>query len=264
LADCSEYLELISRSVDGDLSAEEAEMLYEHLAHCPSCSATLSSFEELSMMTADSLKQPPAQLHEGVMASIEAAKKRPWYTRYRFTAVAACFALVVLAISYTPLGDFLVPAQENQVLTEDSARTVPATGDSEEATLDTASEPAPMMRSAEAPKNSAAVPAKPEAAGSDSNHSAKQEFGASDPSLVPQTPYNTTFAKYLMFSASEAPEVLYSITSDQTVDSVVYYIVTAEEFAAVQSALLEAGVEISVVQGDSESTESLLVLTVTE
>ena len=153
MADCSEYLELISRSVDGDLSAEEAETLYEHLAHCPTCSETLSSFEELSMMTADTLKTPPSQLKDGVMTSLRATKNRPWYVKYRFTAVAACFALVVLAISYTPLGDFLAPPRENEILTEDTAAPVRDEDVSFGASYgtDTASEEESILRTAEAP-----------------------------------------------------------------------------------------------------------------
>lgn len=267
MAECSEYLELISRSVDGDLSAEEAEKLYEHLAHCPSCSAMLSSFEELSMMTADSLKKPPAQLREGVMASIEATKKRPWYSRYRFTAVAACFALVVLAISYTPLGDLLSPAQENQVLNEDTTRSAPMMDTAPEAEVDSASENSPVLRAAEAPKEEAAVEAKPnsQAAPKSVADQSKKSSGAGfNPSLIPQTPYTSTFANYLLFSAAEAPEVLYSITSDQTVDSTVYYIVTEDEFSAVRSALAEAGSEVQIIPGDPESSESLLILTIAE
>ena len=317
LADCSEYLELISRSIDGDLTSEEAETLYEHLAHCPKCSETLSSFEELSMMTADTVGKPPAELRTGVMESIKAAKKRPWYVRYRFTAVAACFALVVLAISYTPLGDFLFPAQNETVLSDR------ATSHASEPESAMHSTPSTTMRAAETPEagptdkaqtaKSAAPEAKEEAAspaqGSQTEDSAVSDVQESDaenapmqdaveentagtsgadasdtesfpqdtgggaggaitssfdPSLLPHTPYEKNFAKYLTFSAKEAPAVLHSITSDQTVDHTVYYIVSAEQFTAVQSALLEAGIEVQVIPGDPNASESLLVLTIEE
>ena len=58
--------------------------------------------------------------------------------------------------------------------------------------------------------------------------------------------------------------MLHSITSDRTVDHTVYYILTAEQLTAVQSALLEDGIEVQVIPGDPTATESLLILTITE
>ena len=191
------------------------------------------------------------------MTSIKAAKNRPWYVRYRFTAVAACFALVILAISYTPLGNLFTPPQEDTVIseqTEDSApsttmRTMPSPDDTD--VPQTAKSTAPDLSDQPAAFSAVSEPQ-------------EENTPSFDPSLLPQTPYEKNFAKYLTFSAKEAPTVLHSITSDRTIDHTVYYIVTSEQLTAVQSALLEDGIEVQVIPGDPNTTESLLILTITE
>lgn len=253
MAACEEYLELISRYVDNDLSGDESEQLFEHLAHCAGCSDALSSFEELRIMAKENLKSPPSELRSGVMESIKATKNRPWYVRWRFTAVAAIFALVILALSATPLGEVFAPPSESQVLvaSESADRSAPpAAFSASESDASVVEDNAKAMPKASATNDLAAqLEAAEEAA-----------RGAAPP----VTPYGREFAQYLTFTAAEAPEVLYPITSDRTEQNVIYYIVSDAQFSAVQSALLEDGVELSVFPGNAQESESLIILTVQE
>lgn len=252
---CEEYIEKISRYLDEDLTAEEAEELFEHLSRCPNCAEALSSFEELRMMAEEHLPSVPPVLREGVMASVRAAKKKPLFARYRFTAVAAVFALVVLGISATPLGELLNPKP----------------GVTQPLPTPAVSEPAP-----EQPANLARiVPSEPEIANDASTPELAEtpapEAEVTEKSLpmpelsaqllLPETPYERAFSSYLAFSAKDAPEVLYDFVSDQTIDRTVYYIVPNDAIGTIQDALLAQDLEITVTAGDVTSTEALVILT---
>lgn len=106
MADCVEYVEQMSCYLDGELSAEETEALFSHIAHCPDCAEALAALEELSTLTKESLPSVPNRLANGVMAQLRAEKKRPVWVRYRFTVIAALFAVVVLAASSGPIARF--------------------------------------------------------------------------------------------------------------------------------------------------------------
>ncbi len=203
--------------------------------------------------------------------------------------MAAVFALVILGLSATPLSRYFAPQTENTMLTDEAASTpMPSTTFSAGSGSASSAPPAVARETAPSVENSAVeeVPAAPE-----ENTKAQPEAKlmtndadaasepveepvpeaveedlaeAVDPALLPHTPYDRTFASYLVFTAAEAPEVLYSITSDQIIDHVIYYIVSPEQLALVQSALLEDGMEVSVIPGDPESEEALLILTIEE
>lgn len=238
---CEEYIEKISRYLDEDLTAEEAEELFEHLSRCPNCAEALSSFEELRMMAEEDLPSAPPALREGVLSSVRAAKKKPWFARYRFTAVAAIFALVILGISKTPLADVLNPQPSVP-----QADPVPV-----------ASEPAP-----EVPQAARILPSEPEIV-NDASAPAEKNVAPENAARVvlPKTPYARTFSSYLEFSAQDAPEVLYNFVSDQTIDHKVYYIIPASAITTIQDALLTQDLEISLTPGDASATEALVILT---
>ena len=102
---CSEYRELISRLLDGELNADEQREVQRHIASCPDCAAVYDAFSMLSQAVADAAEEPPARLHETVMADVrrEAIRRRQPPKRVRsFLALAACAALVILAAANLP------------------------------------------------------------------------------------------------------------------------------------------------------------------
>lgn len=103
---CEEVQELISRLLDGELNEEEQADVAEHLASCPDCRAMHEAFRSLSGAIAEELEEPPASLHETVMADVrrEALRRRQAAPRRVRTllAVAACAALVILGVGNLP------------------------------------------------------------------------------------------------------------------------------------------------------------------
>ncbi len=102
--------EMINRYVDGDLNEQEKQELDEHLKRCPSCRSVLSAFKSISEATEASLKEPPADFKDSVMAAIknlpaDAPKSVPFKPHRKtiktiavtFAAAAACLALVLIA-----------------------------------------------------------------------------------------------------------------------------------------------------------------------
>ena len=70
---CDEIVELISASLDGELTADEQNALNEHIACCPACSALLDDLRALHAAAAQVEEVPaPAGFVEAVMASIAA------------------------------------------------------------------------------------------------------------------------------------------------------------------------------------------------
>lgn len=114
---CDEIVELISASLDGELSADEQTALKEHIACCPACSALLDDLRALHEAAAEPEEVPaPAGFAEGVMSAIAAdpaqetadkvipfapkkAKPTPWK---KWGMTAAAVAIVVLGAVSVP------------------------------------------------------------------------------------------------------------------------------------------------------------------
>lgn len=79
----TEFEELISASVQGDLSAEERRRLDTHLDGCPTCRATLAAFSDQRRIMAGLRHVPvPRDLGARVRAGVERrASARPWWKR---------------------------------------------------------------------------------------------------------------------------------------------------------------------------------------
>jgi hypothetical protein len=104
---CEEYQEMISASLDDELTAEELTELHAHMASCPDCRLMYDAFCGISGAMADDLAEPPAELLSGVMLKINAAnaagrKKRRVPIR-RIAATAACLAVILLGVSQLDL-----------------------------------------------------------------------------------------------------------------------------------------------------------------
>ena len=108
MSQCEFYQELISRMVDGDLSAREEADLARHIETCPDCAALFQAFSAISGQIGEDLEEAPFDLRDNVMAEIhrEEIRRRnriPTILRSVLSA-AACVALifgVYLGVSIT-------------------------------------------------------------------------------------------------------------------------------------------------------------------
>jgi len=100
--DCEYYQELMSRMLDGDLSADETESLLTHVQSCASCRAVFTAFADFSACLKTPPVEPPAALREAVMAGIRPQKKKkstPLILKI-LVPMAACFALLAAGAIY--------------------------------------------------------------------------------------------------------------------------------------------------------------------
>ncbi len=121
MRNCDYYQELVSRSLDDELSVEERKALAVHLASCPSCSQMRQLMADISSFFEEDMEELPDGLHEDIMASIrrsEMIKRNGRAGRAGKTngsrrkisrpvrnllATAACMALVIAAaVSLNP------------------------------------------------------------------------------------------------------------------------------------------------------------------
>ncbi len=171
MSQCEIYQELISRMVDGDLSAREEADLARHIETCPDCAALFRAFSALSSQIGEDLEESPFDLRDNVMAEIhrEEIRRRnriPTILRSVLSA-AACVALIVgvyLGVSITQGKNLVtaayeaVPAaaEEKLAAAEEEVRAMPEAAPA-------AAEEAPAEEAADAPTlQTNAVEAAPE------------------------------------------------------------------------------------------------------
>lgn len=114
---CDETLELISAALDGTLTTEEQTALNEHLAHCPACSALYTDLSKLHIACSELEEIPaPDGFADRVMACIAAdpaqnqpnnvipisAKKKSYSHWKRWVASAAAVVIVVAGAAALP------------------------------------------------------------------------------------------------------------------------------------------------------------------
>ena len=173
MRNCEYYQELISRSLDDALSAEERKELAVHLANCPSCSQMWQLMADISGMMKEDTEELPAGLHENIMAGvrrsgmIKANKTAPsgrHYTARKFTitrpvrnllATAACMAVVIAAaLSVNPAG-----RAENVIAERSVPETVEAPVSQAAAAAPVTAVPTAAPTAQPAPAEDAAAPA---------------------------------------------------------------------------------------------------------
>lgn len=94
---CKDALELLSASLDGELTPEEETRLQAHLASCPRCRDLREQLGQIHRACGEMEAVPPAGLRENILKNLpdqKAAKAHPWR---RWGAMAAAVALVALA-----------------------------------------------------------------------------------------------------------------------------------------------------------------------
>lgn len=113
MSGCENYMENISALVDGELSADKADALRAHLETCPDCARLYDIMSGISGELSGLEVAPPPELLSGVMEAVspltnshrpsadgEESGKAGSSRRFafgRFTALAACFAVILLA-----------------------------------------------------------------------------------------------------------------------------------------------------------------------
>ena len=128
MRNCDEIVELISASLDGQLTADEQTALNEHIACCPACSALLDDLSALHLAAAELEEVPaPAGFAASVMGVIAAetaqetksnvipfAPRKPRRSHWKNWGVtAAAIAIVVMgAVSVPSLQGNFAPKAE--------------------------------------------------------------------------------------------------------------------------------------------------------
>lgn len=96
--DCSYFRTLGSAIVDNEATDTEIKEFNDHITTCPDCAKWFETLKVLK--TADLTCDAPDALKTRVMASVENADKKPsFFKRFRFTAVAAAVAVIVIAVN---------------------------------------------------------------------------------------------------------------------------------------------------------------------
>lgn len=93
---CEKYMELMSLMLDGELTREQASELRTHIASCENCRRVFDAFTGVSEALSDELVEPPEAMAQGVLFTIKNRKKHRRFSYGKFTALAACLALILL------------------------------------------------------------------------------------------------------------------------------------------------------------------------
>lgn len=97
---CTDYIEKILSSIDGQLSDSEEQELQAHLAVCEGCRSLYSAYKEIDLGISAGEEEAPEGLSQAVMAAIhrESQERSPLHIlkRARFTLIAAAAAVVIL------------------------------------------------------------------------------------------------------------------------------------------------------------------------
>ncbi|MEA4893888.1 MAG: zf-HC2 domain-containing protein [Oscillospiraceae bacterium] len=131
MTDCDKYMELISSMLDGELSGAQEAELRTHIEKCENCKRAYNAFASISGALKEELVTPPDTLSKGVMYKIKNQNKAGKRFAFgRFTAIAACLAIILFGASHFGLlggtklgtsgkGAAAPKAVENQTITAD-------------------------------------------------------------------------------------------------------------------------------------------------
>ena len=143
---CDEIVELISASLDGQLTADEQTALDEHIACCPACSALLDDLRTLHAAAADWEDVPaPAGFAESVMKAVAAETTPekadnviPFPTKKTRSSPWKRWSLSVAAIAIVVLGAVSAPSLMGNFSTKEAAAdmSAPRNGAPTEALMD--------------------------------------------------------------------------------------------------------------------------------
>ncbi len=124
MKNCEYWQQQLSRFLDGDLTSEEEDALWAHIADCPDCAQAFEDFSQQTSVLRAQVVRPPVDLSRLVMARIKNGQTDPASPRaekpvshrlrpWRKLAVAACFVALVAAAAVTGLFSRGVPMSGN-------------------------------------------------------------------------------------------------------------------------------------------------------
>lgn len=263
---CEEFAALLDPYIDNELSPEETARVREHLRTCDGCRA----YVQAALLMRDAFPEAedavvPEGFAEGVMAAIRAdaaPRKRP-RSRWQRTLLplAACFAVVVLAVSTLPRsGDTAVrddeTTQAESQLPESASVSAADSGaedsaaDAAQAEEDTAATNAPATDDASAPETqpaSSGVQEGAEAPSADTRTTSLPETSSSEAaeSAAAPAPYAVQTLPCLTLTEQEAGTLLEHFTPVSDEDGTLIYELTAAEYADLLEQLEQQGMTVA-------------------
>lgn len=105
---CKDNIEAISMLIDGELDEEQASELRAHISRCETCKKVYDAFSAISGSLGDDLVEPPEMLCKGIMFKVNLIENGGGKRRFaygRFTAIAACLALILFGANHFGLMD---------------------------------------------------------------------------------------------------------------------------------------------------------------
>lgn len=263
---CEEFAALLDPYIDNELSPEETARVREHLRTCDGCRA----YVQAALLMRDAFPEAedavvPEGFAEGVMAAIRAdaaPRKRP-RSRWQRTLLplAACFAVVVLAVSTLPRsGDTAVRDDETtqaesqlpesaSVSAADSGA-VDSAADAAQAEEDTAATNAPATDDASASETqpaSSGVQEGAEVPPADTRTTSLPETSSSEAaeSAAAPVPYAVQTLPCLTLTEQEAGTLLEHFTPVSDEDGTLIYELTAAEYADLLEQLEQQGMTVA-------------------
>ena len=113
ISECSEYVQWISRSLVGDVSAEEQKALDGHLAACPSCRNERDAFAE-TVRLLQSAEEEPAPRHFFVYPEEKAFKPWQHFRQMMPRWQAATGGVIAVILTFGVLGVFGIQVRAQQ------------------------------------------------------------------------------------------------------------------------------------------------------
>lgn len=263
---CEEFAALLDPYIDNELSPEETARVREHLRTCDGCRA----YVQAALLMRDAFPEAedavvPEGFAEGVMAAIRAdaaPRKRP-RSRWQRTLLplAACFAVVVLAVSTLPRsGDTAVrndeATQAESQLPESASVSAADSGaedsaaDAAQAEEDTAATNAPATDDASASETqpaSSGVQEGAEVPSADTRTTSLPETSSSEAteSAAAPVPYAVQTLPCLTLTEQEAGTLLERFTPVSDEDGTLIYELTAAEYADLLEQLEQQGMTVA-------------------
>lgn len=101
---CEAALELLSASLDGELTPDQEALLQAHLDQCPGCRALQAELSGLHIACGEMEVLPPAELKDQIMANLPPQRSGKVIYWKRWGAMAAAVAIIALAAWRLPHG----------------------------------------------------------------------------------------------------------------------------------------------------------------
>lgn len=263
---CEEFAALLDPYIDNELSPEETARVREHLRTCDGCRA----YVQAALLMRDAFPEAedavvPEGFAEGVMAAIRAdaaPRKRP-RSRWQRTLLplAACFAVVVLAVSTLPRSDDTAvrddeTTQAESQLPESASVSAADSGaedsaaDAAQAEEDTAATNAPATDDGSASETqpaSSGVQEGAEAPSADTRTTSLPETSSSEAaeSAAAPAPYAVQTLPCLTLTEQEAGTLLERFTPVSDEDGTLIYELTAAEYADLLEQLEQQGMTVA-------------------